>query len=256
MAKEKASTPRFFKPPANGTSVFHSHEPLIEPPEFDEQLDGASIAPDEEVESDLSPGDLASLADPLRLYLREMASVPMLTREQEVAIARRVERGRHKTLKAISRSPVLIEELIEIGKRLRTGDLHIREVMSLTDPADLTEERLEESRTSALQRITAMKRTYARAVKLHLRILTEPRRNKALPRLRLKLARIRIQLSLEARAIHLSVDQRNRVVEVFRDLTTALGLPGDVSRRGHSRATGVATRSVTSGNLFGPPGRR
>ena len=238
MAKGNASTSRFLDPSVTGNSVFHSHEPGVEPLEFDGRLDGASNAPDDEVEADLSPGDLASLADSLRLYLREMASVPMLTREQEVVIARRIERGRYQILKAISRSPVLIEELIEIGRRLRARDLHIREVMSLTHPADITEGNIEETLTFTLESVTAIKRTYGRGVKLHLRILAEPRRSKSLPRLRRKLAQTRIQLSRLARTIQLSAEQRDRVVEVFRDLANrARAARDDVSK---------ATRAIES----------
>ncbi len=218
MVKEKATASNSLDPPASGISVLHSHEPVIEPAEFDGRLDGAAIEPDDEVEADMSPGDLVSLADPLRLYLREMASVRMLTREQEVVIARRIERGRREILKAISRSPAFIEELIEIGGRLRARDLHIREVISLTETADITEQRIEKSLTSILECVAGIKRSYARAVRLHLRVLAEPRRSKSLPRLRRKLARARIQLSRQARAIQLNAEQRGRVVEVFRDL--------------------------------------
>jgi RNA polymerase primary sigma factor len=147
-----------------------------------------------------------------------MASVPMLTREQEVVIARRIERGRREILKAISRSPILIEELIELGRGLRVRDLHIREVISLSNPADISEQHLEASLTSALECVAVIRRSYARAVKLHLRVLAEPRRSKSLPRLRRKLARTRIQLSRQARALQLNAEQRDRVVDLFRDL--------------------------------------
>ena len=217
MAKQKATAPNFSHSTTN-ISAFRSHE-AIEPAEFDERLDDDPIALDDEVEvEELSQGDLASLADPLRLYLREMASVQMLTREQEVAIARRIERGRHTILKAISRSPVLIEELIEIGRRLRSRELHIREAISLTDAADLTEQRIQEHLTCTLDRVAAIKRTYARAVKLHLRVAAEPRRSKALPRMRRKLAKIRILLSRQARTIRLTGEARDRVVAQLRTL--------------------------------------
>ncbi|MGH9854865.1 MAG: RNA polymerase sigma factor region1.1 domain-containing protein, partial [Blastocatellia bacterium] len=64
--------------------------------------------PEEEMELDLSPGALDKTNDPVRLYLREMGVVPLLTREGEVAIAKRIERGKIKTQKAISRSPIAI----------------------------------------------------------------------------------------------------------------------------------------------------
>ena len=47
----------------------------------------------DEVELDLTPGLLEKTTDPVRIYLREMGSVPLLTREGEVALAKRIERG-------------------------------------------------------------------------------------------------------------------------------------------------------------------
>ena len=72
---------------------------------------------EEELELDLTPGALDKTNDPVRLYLREMGVVPLLTREGEVAIAKRIERGKIRMQKAISRSPVAITEL------LRAADL-------------------------------------------------------------------------------------------------------------------------------------
>jgi len=69
-----------------------------------------------DVELDLSAGALEKTNDPVRLYLREMGVVPLLTREGEVAIAKRIERGQIKTHKAIARSPIAVAELIRIGE--------------------------------------------------------------------------------------------------------------------------------------------
>src|SRR5207237_2205079 len=63
---------------------------------------------EEDVELDLSAGSLEKTNDPVRLYLREMGVVPLLTREGEVAIAKRIERGQIKTQKAIARSPIAV----------------------------------------------------------------------------------------------------------------------------------------------------
>jgi len=220
LLTDTSSTSRFLDPPDTGIVNLHSNEPGVEYVEFDGRVDGPSFAPDDGPEAEVSTADLATVADPLRLYLREMASVPMLTREEEVVIARRIERGRDQVLKAISRSPVLIEELIEIGRRLRAGDLHIREIISLTDPQDLTEESIEANLAVTLESVTAIKRMYGRAVKLHLQSLAEPRRSKALPRVRRKLATTRVQLSRRARTIQLSTAQRDRILDAFRDMAT------------------------------------
>ena len=55
------------------------------------------------------------------MYLREMGTVPLLTREGEVEIAKRIERGQLRVLKAISRSPIVIREIIALGEDLKRG---------------------------------------------------------------------------------------------------------------------------------------
>src|SRR5882762_5135772 len=90
---------------------------------------------DEDVELDLSAGALEKTNDPVRLYLREMGVVPLLTREGEVAIAKRIERGQLKTQKAISRSPIAVKELLKIGAELEAGKISIREIVVFAEQA-------------------------------------------------------------------------------------------------------------------------
>src|SRR5258708_3489516 len=70
---------------------------------------------------DLTPGSLEKTDDPVRMYLREMGTVPLLTREGEVTIAKRIERGQLVVMKSITRSPIVIKELIAVGDDLRKG---------------------------------------------------------------------------------------------------------------------------------------
>ena len=72
-------------------------------------------------ELDLTPGSLEKTNDPVRMYLREMGTVPLLTREGEVTIAKRIERGQLVVMKSITRSPIVIKELIAVGEDLRKG---------------------------------------------------------------------------------------------------------------------------------------
>ncbi|MDP9038386.1 MAG: RNA polymerase sigma factor RpoD [Acidobacteriota bacterium] len=96
----------------------------------------------EDVELDLSPGTLEKTNDPVRMYLREMGTVPLLTREGEVEIAKRIERGQIRVMKAISRSPIVIREIVGLGEDLRRGVRNIKEVVTF-DEEELTEEILQ-----------------------------------------------------------------------------------------------------------------
>src|SRR5678815_918629 len=87
---------------------------------------------EEDLDLDLSAGALDKSNDPVRLYLREMGIVPLLTREGEVTIAKRIERGQIKTRKAISRSPIAVERLIKLGDDLLKGRATIRETVAVS----------------------------------------------------------------------------------------------------------------------------
>ena len=78
--------------------------------------------------------------DPVRLYLREMGAVPLLSREEEVEIARVIEEGEERILDALFDSIIGIKELIKIGQRLRKGEVNIRDVVRDLDEEDLEQE--------------------------------------------------------------------------------------------------------------------
>ena len=106
----------------------------------------------EDVELDLSPGTLEKTNDPVRMYLREMGTVPLLTREGEVEIAKRIERGQNRVMKAISRSPIVIREIVGLGEDLRRGVRNIKEVVTF-DEEELTEEILQHRVRATVGRI-------------------------------------------------------------------------------------------------------
>src|SRR6186713_1166985 len=110
---------------------------------------------DEDVELNLSAGALEKTNDPVRLYLREMGVVPLLTREGEVAIAKRIERGQLKTQKAIARSPIAVREVLKIGEDLENGRVNIRDTVTFSEQAELTgdEDKAEEYRTWTIEGI-------------------------------------------------------------------------------------------------------
>ncbi len=107
----------------------------------DEERDADSEPGEEadDVELDLTPGTLEKTNDPVRMYLREMGTVPLLTREGEVEIAKRIERGQLRVMKAISRSTIVIREIIGLGEDLKRGVRNIKEVVTF-DEEELTEE--------------------------------------------------------------------------------------------------------------------
>jgi RNA polymerase primary sigma factor len=120
----------------------------------------------EDVELDLTPGTLEKTNDPVRMYLREMGTVPLLTREGEVEIAKRIERGQMRVMKAISRSPIVIREVIALSDDLKRGVRNVKEVV-IFDEEEITEEILQARVRQTVGRIDAMVRHQKKAAALN-----------------------------------------------------------------------------------------
>src|SRR5579875_2313803 len=119
------------------------------------ERDSEETEESDDVELDLSPGQLEKTNDPVRMYLREMGTVPLLTREGEVEIAKRIERGQMRVMKAISRSPIVIREIIALGEDLKRGVRNIKEVVTF-DEEELTEEILQARVKATVARIDSL----------------------------------------------------------------------------------------------------
>jgi RNA polymerase primary sigma factor len=103
---------------------------------------GEEPAQPEEAELDLTPGTVARTEDSVRVYMREMGTVPLLTREGEVTLAKRMERGQRLVLKATTRSPIVTKELQAIAEDLRHGRRSIKEIVRFDDE-ELTQEKID-----------------------------------------------------------------------------------------------------------------
>ena len=93
------------------------------------------------------------------MYLREMGTVPLLTREGEVAIAKRIERGQLLVLKTITRAPLILKELLQVGEDLRNGSRSIKEIVQFDDE-ELTEEKIEAKTKETLKQIDKVAKLY------------------------------------------------------------------------------------------------
>ncbi|MFI5088447.1 MAG: RNA polymerase sigma factor RpoD [Terriglobales bacterium] len=180
----------------------------------------------EDVELDLTPGALEKTNDPVRMYLREMGTVPLLTREGEVEIAKRIERGQLRVLKALSRSPIIIREIIGIGEDLERGVRSIKEVV-IFDEEELTDEVLQNRLKEVTGRIQELGKHYKKAVQLaeKLKELSEKKRPRDYRRSRWHLGREQVELSRLIRYLGFTnperkrlIDKVNRTVEQMRAL--------------------------------------
>jgi RNA polymerase primary sigma factor len=175
---------------------------------------------------DLSPGTLEKTDDPLRIYLREMGIVPLLTREGEVDIAKRIERGQRSALKALSRSPLVIRQILLLGEDLKRGIRSITEVVVL-DEEELTEENLQSCVADITDRIDELQKHYRRANQLAGRLPTIVAKQKAREyhHRRFSVGREMVRISLIVRNLGLTNCERqrligrvNRTVDIMRSL--------------------------------------
>jgi len=185
--------------------------------------DDEDDAGDEDVELDLSAGALEKTNDPVRLYLREMGVVPLLTREGEVAIAKRIERGQIKTQKAIARSPIAVAELIRIGELLAAGQLNIREIVTFSEQAELTgdEDKADEYRSWTVEGIENIKKVFKNGLKEWAKLraeqkITRGKKSKKVLRLRRKVARLRLEIAQEIGRLNLTEKARQRLINAIR----------------------------------------
>src|SRR5229473_4707906 len=170
----------------------------------------------EEGKLDLTPGTLEKTNDPVDMYLCEMGTVPLLTREGEVAIAKRIERGQMLVLKAISRSPIVIKELLAIGEELRKDTRSIKEIVQF-DEEELTDERIENKTRRALRLINKIEKLYHTAFKQAAKLENTGKSKKGLYlRARYALARTRIQVSRLVRSIDFQPIEKKRLIDKIR----------------------------------------
>src|SRR4029450_1767462 len=97
---------------------------------------------EEGAELDLTPGALDKTNDPVRMYLREMGTVPLLTREGEVEIAKRIESGKKAVLRVIARTPMAANEVMRLGEQLAAQEISVRDLVVFNEE-ELTEDKVD-----------------------------------------------------------------------------------------------------------------
>jgi len=185
----------------------------------------------EEADFERKPGLLDKTSDPVRTYLREMGVVPLLTREREVSIAKRMERGQLLVTKTVSRSPVVLKALVAVADELRRGVRPIKEIIHFDDE-DLTPEKIESKTRQTLQLIDKIQRYYHLALKQAIKLENTAASNKrAYVRAKRALGRTRIAMSHLVRSVHFKERERKRLIDLVRHAVERLqGLEREIVR--------------------------
>jgi RNA polymerase primary sigma factor len=186
---------------------------LLDGPKFGADKD-FELEEGEDVELDLTPGTLEKTNDPVRMYLREMGTVPLLTREGEVEIAKRIERGQNRVLKAISRSPIVIREIMALGEDLKRGVRNVKEVV-VFDEEELTEDVVQARVRSTVTRIEALVKHQKKIAQLEEKSATSTVKNKAKEarHVRWLIAREKVLISRIVRELKYTPLERKRLLD-------------------------------------------
>jgi RNA polymerase primary sigma factor len=171
---------------------------------------------EEGAELDLTPGALDKTNDPVRMYLREMGTVPLLTREGEVEIAKRIERGKNAMLRAIARTPMAALEVAKYGERLAAREVNLRDVVVFNEE-EITEEKLEAKIRESLKLIDKVANAHHDYLVYRKQFLKLDRKSPRFYRAKWKLGRMRIKVSQTIRRIEFSEAVKRRLVERIRE---------------------------------------
>jgi len=186
--------------------------------EKDFDRDGSEDGP----ELDLTPGALDKTNDPVRMYLREMGTVPLLTREGEVAIAKRIERGKLAVIKSISRTPTIARRILIMGDQLRAGERTIRELVIFSDE-EITDEVIQERAAEVLGQIEQVRKARMNYGKALEKVALTPKKDKRkFRRVRYRALRGWIEVSRRIREIEFTETIKRRLVEEVKDSVDAV----------------------------------
>jgi RNA polymerase primary sigma factor len=153
----------------------------------------------------VSLAGLERTTDPVKLYLREMGNISLLTREGEIAIAREIERGEKSIVKALSKTRLVLNEVLSLEDRIKADPMVIQEMFDVSED-DIAEGKLEEKKKQILTKIKKIRDLSHKLDKI--------------PNIRKKVfarSRIIVQMSTYIRDLNLRSTQKEKIIDALRD---------------------------------------
>jgi RNA polymerase primary sigma factor len=167
-------------------------------------------------ELDLTPGTLDKTNDPVRMYLREMGTVPLLTREGEVEIAMRIERGKNGVLRAIARTSMAAHEVARLGERLRAREINVRDAV-IYNEEEVTQEKLDAKIRQTLKLMGKAADAHHDYLAYRRHFIKLDKKSRRYVKGKWRLGRLRIKASKSIRKIEFSEAFKRRLSERLRE---------------------------------------
>ncbi len=249
-------------------SIFEQHEIMI----VDSEKEGKKITiPSTETEDDVTVDGPLALSedeeavdyssrstDPVRMYLREMGAVPLLDRDGEVVIAKKIEIGEQDVLYALVEVPVAVEELINVGEDLRQSRIKLKDVVKTIEEDDPSEDEMNQ-RTRVIMLLDEIKATFRKKKKIYSKLddcCTLERRVTAAQKEILnfkedivtRLKDIKLEKTLIDRVIETVEDYVRQMHNCQRDLSAYILSTGRTQAEIQELFTGLEQRTISPAN--------
>ncbi len=176
-----------------------------------------------EKEIDLTPGALSRTDDPVRLYLKEMGSVALLSREGEIEIAKRIEEGKRDIAFVVYGMPMTIEFILELRDQLKDGKIDVREIVPIVETEeDFEEEEVqkdyEELRLKTLEGLNAVRKVSTSLKGLYEKSRQASKDPVKLKKIKKQIDAIREQVVDKMEAVNLHGVLKDRMVQRVREM--------------------------------------
>ncbi|HEX9757785.1 MAG TPA: RNA polymerase sigma factor RpoD [Nitrospiria bacterium] len=186
-----------------------------------EEFEPELVDEDKEKEIDFTPGLISRTDDPVRLYLREMGSVPLLSREGEIEIAKRIEDGRNEVSSVIFGMPMTIQEIISIGHKVKKGKAAIKEFVFSSDEdfeQEVVEPDEEEMVSKTLPLINEVKRLFGQYRVLSAKWNRTPKDSARKKNLKYEVKEMRAKIGEKIEAINMQPRFVEEVTQRLREM--------------------------------------
>jgi len=225
---------------------------LLEVPKLGGEKKGEEV--EELVDAEVATEAAEKTNDPVRMYLREMGSVALLTREGEIELARRIEHGQNLAMRSLSRSPLIMRELMEIAREVDDGSLLLRDALSIPELL-ASDDETDDYKADFFASIEGIEKLAKKLQQTRMKLLATPRVNKPKQHraARWALARLMVSISREIRKIQFSSHIWRRLANRLRSAVDELvPVEHEIARlqrasegtTSHSQAQATAAKDV------------
>ncbi len=245
---EDLSLEEGFEREAEGLNIEYAEPNVLEGELALPEEDQESLAEREAMILEETEADAEGL-DSIKTYFRQVAAVPLLTQEGEVELAKQIERGQLMVRKALSRSPVCVETLIQLGEQLKEGSADIREVI---DTEGVAEEGVESIKTHFLDTLHQVKQLYKKALRRYEKLRSMPKRSPKRGRALRQLAEIWIEMSRLIRQVNFTSPYQETLIKAIEQASKELAAAEkevEKAERARARSKGRSTEKQAVSRL-------